>query len=78
MIAIIYAINAVLAFFVLGYEFYSHSDKTIIISSFLLAVLVAINFVVGLILQLGKKHFHHFYLCGLLLMVTTAVSFFLW
>jgi hypothetical protein len=79
MIAIIYAINALLAFFVLRYEFYSESDKTIIITSALIVILIAINLVAGLIFQLRKKpYFQHFYLCGLLLLVTTVVALFLW
>jgi hypothetical protein len=78
MIAVIYFTNAVLAFFILRNEFYSHSDKTIIITSFLVVALVAINSVAGLILQLRKKqNFQHFYLCVLLLLVTAMVSLFL-
>ena len=78
MIAVIYVINAILALIVLRYEFYSHSDQTIIVTSSLLALLIAINLIIGLLLQLWKKHFHHFYLCGLLLLITTLASLFHW
>ena len=79
MIAIIYATNAVLAFFVLRYEFYSESDKTIIITSLLIVIMIAINLAVGLILQVQKKqNFKHFYLCGLFLLLTTVIALFLW
>ena len=79
MIAIIYATNAVLAFFVLRYEFYSESDKTIIITSSLIVIMIAINLAVGLILQVRKKpNFQHFYLSGLFLLLTTVIALFLW
>jgi hypothetical protein len=79
MIVVIYAINALLAFLILRYEFYSQSDKTIVITAALFLALIIINLVVGLTLQLQKKqYFHHFYLCGIVLLVAAVAALFLW
>ena len=79
MTAIIYVVNAILVSLIFRYEYYSQSDKTIVITAALFVVLFAINLLAGLTLQIRKmRGYQHFYISGFLLLIAAVGAFFLW
>lgn len=71
---VIYLLNAVLLFFIARFEYNSNSDKTIIISSIALMVLVGINVILGLFAQFDKNPIYkHFYFSALWLVIGAMI-----
>jgi hypothetical protein len=60
-------------FLIARFEYNSDSDKTIILSSLALVVLIIFNLLLGLFGHLDKKPFFKHYYCSALLLVITAV-----
>jgi len=76
---LIYAVNAIILFLIVQYEYNSDNDKTTIISSIAFMALLGFNLLFGLSAQLDKKSFHrHFYYAALGLLVSVLVLIFLW
>ena len=75
----IYFINTLLILFVARYEFKSDNDKTIIISSLALAVLLVLNLMFGLFAQLDNKpSYRHFYYSALGIFVSAIILSVAW
>lgn len=72
---IVYAVNFVLVFFIVRYEYNSVSDKTIIITSLLYAGLVAANFVIGFLSKLAKERIYKHYYRSVLLMLALIIAY---
>jgi len=76
---IIYAVNFVLLFLIVRYEYNSDSDKTIIISSLAFAALLGLNLIFGFSAQLDKRPFYrHFYYSALGLFVGVMFLLSIW
>lgn len=72
---IIYIVNLLLVFLIVRYEYFSISDKTIVITSFLYTGLVLMNFVIGILAKLDKKEIHKYYYRSALLMLLLVVIY---
>ena len=76
---LVYIVNAILLILIARYEYNSDSDKTIIISSLALAVLLVFNLMFGLFAQLDKKPiYQHFYYSALGLFVGAILLLSMW
>lgn len=76
---LIYGINAILLFLVVRYEYNSDSDKSIIISSLVFIILLAMNLLFGFFAQLDKKAIHkHFYYAALGLFISVLILLTIW
>jgi hypothetical protein len=76
---LIYFVNAILLVLIARYEYTSDSDKTIIISSLVFAILLVLNLMFGLFAQLDKKPmYRHFYYSALALFVSAMIMLSVW
>lgn len=76
---IIYLVNLILSFFIVRYEYYSGSDKTIIISVLLYAGLIGVNLLTGFFAQLSKRaEYRHYYYAALLLVIGGMTLLLIW
>lgn len=76
----IYLLNSVILFLIIWFESNSGSDKTVIISSLVFVVLLALNLLLGVVAQIhGNPIYRHYYYSalGLVVGVVTVLSFFL-
>jgi hypothetical protein len=74
MKALIYALNFLIIVAIAFFQVNSDNDKTIIISALALVILVIINFISGVISQLGGKPIYkHYYLAAGLSMLLSLV-----
>lgn len=72
---IVYAVNFILVFFIVRYEYNSVSDKTIIIASLLYARLAAANFVIGFLSKLANERIYKHYYRSALLMLALIIAY---
>jgi hypothetical protein len=71
---LIYGVNIILLFLLARFEYNSDSDKTIIISSFGLIILVILNLLFGFFSQMDKrKIYKHYYYSALGLIISTMI-----
>src|SRR5690606_21054425 len=71
---IIYGVNFTLMFLLARFEYNSDSDKTIIISSLGLLILVILNLLLGFFSQMDKKKIYkHYYYSALGLVVSSMI-----
>jgi hypothetical protein len=79
MPALVYAVNFVLLFLIVRYEYNSNNDKTIIISSLAFIALLCINLLLGLFARLNKKTiYRHYNYSALALVICVFVLLAVW
>lgn len=74
---VIYLVNFVMLILIIRFEYSSGNDKSVIISSLAVLVIVILNLITGLIKQLDKKtEFKHYYISALGVVLTFMILLF--
>ncbi|HEY0656442.1 MAG TPA: hypothetical protein VGD65_25085 [Chryseosolibacter sp.] len=62
---IVYLVNLVLVLLIARFEYNSGNDKSVIISSLAVTAIVVLNLIVGLLSQMDRKPFSHYYISAI-------------
>ena len=74
MVKAIYGVNLLLLLLILRYELKYDNDKTIIISSLSIVVMVTLNLIIGFISQMDHKSIYkHYYFAALALVFSMII-----
>jgi hypothetical protein len=75
MVVVLYLINLVLAFLIVGYQYNSGNDNTIVMAGFLYSMVFFINLLLGLFSLLDRRSIaKHYFYCMILLVMIALLS----